>query len=158
MTSLQPVADSIKAHLPEILDQWQSAAEREPWLPLPREDRLKDLEHVARGLVDVALGERPSAQERLEEVRCAARHGEHRLEVGLPDHTIFTEYRMLRQAFWNYVASNFPAATAQQASFRIDACTTVATLASLRGYHRADIEQRGQWPAAVDQLADRWPS
>jgi hypothetical protein len=154
---LKPVAESIKAHLPEILDEWQSAAACDPWLALPRESRVNDLEHVARGLVDVALGEQVDADIRLKEVHVAAAHGEHRLAMGLPDNIIFTEYRMLRQVLWNFVTSHFPPSTAQQATFRIDACTTLVTLASLRGYHRAEFEHRGQWPAALEQLADKWP-
>ncbi|MBA2571836.1 MAG: hypothetical protein H0V06_02235 [Gemmatimonadetes bacterium] len=156
--SLQPVAESIKAHLPEILEEWQSAAECDPWIALPRESRVNDLENVARGLVDVALSEGPSAEMRLKEVRWAAGHGKHRLEMGLPDHIIFAEYRILRQALWNFVTANFPAATAHQATFRLDACSTLATLASLRGYHYADFEHRGEWPQVVDRLADKWPS
>jgi len=66
------------------------------WLagvPRRRPDaRLGNLPDVVSTLVDVALSARPSRTLRLAEVRTAAKHGEHRLQMGVHEDALFTEY------------------------------------------------------------------
>ncbi len=157
MKSLKPIGQSIKEHLPEILDDWQaSATECEPWHSLPLEARLDNLPDVISTLVDVALSARPSRTLRLAEVRTAAEHGEHRLQMGVHEDALFTEYGLLRIAITRFVRDHFPPPDAQRAVVRLSTSTTIALAASLWGYHRKELEERGEWPKAVEQLADTW--
>jgi hypothetical protein len=43
------------------------------------------------------------------------------------------------------------------AILRVDSLISLASLSSLRGYHRRTFAMRGQWPAVLDQLASEWP-
>ncbi len=157
MRTLDEVRTAIKAHIPEILADLQASCDRQPWCTLPSEDRLNNLAEVATGLVDVALGSNVDRATRLKEVRAAAEHGEHRLNVGLPEDLLFVEFILLRQALWRYLQDHVPLRLAHDASARLDAAGTVATKAALRGYHRKEFEARGEWPQVINQLADRLP-
>ena len=157
MQSLDVVGLSLKAHIPEILQDLQAVCDREPWCRLSPEDRLNNLPQVTRGLVDVALASDANSKIRLDEVHAAAEHGEHRLKAGFPEELLFTELSLLRFTLWNFVWAHVSRDLARQASVRLDAATRLVMLAASRGYHRPEFEARGEWPRAVDQLANRWP-
>ena len=157
MESLKPIGDAINAPLPEIMQTWEAATECEPWLGLSPEFRTNNLSGVIRGLVEVALSGDSDRAALLEKLRAAAEHGQHRLEIGLAEDVVFAEYRLLRRALWNFIQANYPPPVAQEAIMRLDASTTLATIASLRGYHRPSLEEGGDWPRPIEQLADRWP-
>lgn len=158
MTALREIGESIKLHLPEILEDWQTTTEREPWLSLPAEYRVDNLAEVIRALVDAALGEDNRREARLRQVREAAKHGEDRLEMGNAESVLFTEYYLLRQSLWRFIERHHKGnPAAMEAIARLDSAITLATTASLRGYHRITFEKRGEWPEAVEQLANKWP-
>ena len=154
VTALQEIGESIKLHLPEILDDWQTTATEEPWLSLPSAYKVDNLAEVIRVLVDAALGEGDRREARLNKVREAAKHGQDRMEMGFAEHVLFLEYYLLRQSLWHFVEQHH-SGSATNVIMRLDAAITLATTASLRGYHKATFESRGEWPQAVEQLADR---
>lgn len=159
MYPLATVGDAIKAHLPEILaDLRASCASRPPWCDVPPDDQLNNLGGVICGLVDVALGDSDDPEIRMGEARAAAEHGEHRLRIGFAEDLLFTEYKLIRHVLWRFLHSNVPSTVAHHAAVRLDAAASVATLASLRGFHRPEFEARGEWPRVIEQLADRWPA
>jgi len=158
MQSLDDVGASIKAHIPEILQDLQVSCERKPWSDLPTEDRLNNLAKVTSSLVDAALTDGVDRGVRLEQVYAAAEHGEHRLKMGFGENVLFTEFTLLRQALSRFLKANAPFPLAQQASVRFDAEASLATVAAFRGYHRPLIESRGEWPQTLDQLVDSWPT
>ena len=156
MTALREIGESIKLHLPEILEDWQTTTTEEPWLSLPSAYKVDHLAEVIRALVDAALGEGDRREARLNKIREAAKHGEDRMEMGFAEHVLFLEYYLLRQSLWRFIEqSQRDPSVAVQAITRRDAAITLATTASLRGYHKATFESRGEWPQAVEQLADR---
>ena len=157
MQSLDEVSASIKAHIPEILQDLQASCEREPWIDLPAEDRLNNLAKVTSSLVDAAFGSGADRRLRLEEAYASAEHGEHRLQMGFEEELLFTEFTLLKQALSRFLKANAPFPLAQQVSVRLDSASSLATIASIRGYHRPQIQARGEWPQTLDHLVDNWP-
>lgn len=89
---------------------------------------------MAARLVDVALGSNVDHATRRREIRAAAEHGEHRLNVGLPEDLLFVEFTLLRRALWRYLQTHVPLPMAHDASARLDAANAAAIKAALRGY------------------------
>ena len=154
MTALREIGESIKSHLPEIVEDWQTTTKQEPWLSLPSEYRMDNLAEVIRSMVDAALGEGDRREARIRKLREAAKHGEHRMQMGFAEQVLFLEYYLIRQSLWRFVEQHH-SGSAAQVIMRLDAAITLATVASLRGYHKATFESRGEWPDAVEQLADK---
>ena len=159
MSDLQMIATSIQERTEEVLEEWDQLTRREPWLALPEVFDLNHLPEVIRGLVAAALASPGDRDALAEKVWAAAQHGQDRLEQGFPEHLIFTEYHVLRRSLWRFIERNHGHSLKHyEAIARLDAATTLATSASLLGYHRAALEKRGDWPAAVERLiADRQP-
>ena len=155
---MQVLCADLKDHLPEILVEWREITREEPWLSLPEEHRLNSLPDVLSALLDAALctPEEMAAQER--HVIAAAEHGRARREQGFRDALLFTEYYLLREAVWRYLRRlSTDSEKVRQAIFRIDTAVTVATSASLFGYHRDEIERRGEWPEVLQRLITASP-
>lgn len=155
MQALQAVASAIKQHLPEILEDWQASCADHPWCSMASQDRLNNLAEVVRSLVDAALGDEPKEASRLRKVREAAKHGEHRLEMGFSEPVLLTEYTLLYQALWRFIQTHFPAPLAYAAITRLDAAAFGTTLASLNVFHGREHEQEGFWPAAIKDFMER---
>ena len=88
MSEVHTVCESIKAHLPAILNDWCSTAELEPWISVPPEQGASNLYPVAVALVEVATGGDDTAQ--LRSVLEAARHGEQRRDTGFPNSVLLS--------------------------------------------------------------------
>lgn len=147
------LCEHLHEHIPEILVEWQSATAEEPWLSLPRADRVDYLPPVIRSLVDVALCGRSSLAVIRAHLYAAAAHGHDRREQGFAHDLLFSEYYLLRQAMWYYVRRLAPPLRASDAIMRIDEAITLSTRASLCGYYQPELERAGRWPAVMEELA-----
>ncbi len=156
-TALVPVCEDLKAHVPEIVKEWESITHEEPWTSLPKAHRIDELPAVAIGLFDAALCVPADPGAHRQKVLAAVLHGEQRREHGLPDAVLLTEFYLLREAIWRYLKRTKPASVADHAILRIDNAIMLATRAALVGYHRHEYEKRERWPLAVDRLIAEAP-
>lgn len=157
LETLVPVCDDLKAHVPEIVQEWEGITQEEPWTSLPKAHRIDELPAVAIGLFDAALCEPADPEAHRQKVLAAVSHGEQRREHGLPDAVLLTEFYLLREAIWRYLKRTKAAAVADHAILRIDNAIMLATRAALVGYHRGEYESRQRWPLAVDRLIAESP-
>ena len=151
------VREDIRAHVDDILRDWERITSEEPWMSLPEHHRLDALPLVARTLCDAALtrgGGTAEAYRRF--VSAAAEHGETRRKQGFAKELLFTEHYLLRQAIWRYVRAHH-LARAHDVLVRMDAAVTSGTRASLIGFHRGEFEARGRWPAVLEEVAAQAP-
>lgn len=153
------ICEQLRTETPEVIRRWEQLVREMPWFSLPREHRIDDLPAVVLGLVEVSLCSPTDRTAHWQQIAAAAEHGYQRREQGLPEHLIFTEYHLLRQAIWYHLcatrAQDYQRVT--QAIMRIDTAVTTATNASMWGYHRPEVEAHGVWGDALRRLVDSSP-
>lgn len=154
---MRDVCHDIKAHTGQVLALWQEFARREPWLSLPEHHRIDHLPEVIVGLTEASLCDPADEAAHLQKVWAAAEHGQHRREQGFAMELIFHEYHLLRQALWRYIRDHAEMSKQAEAINRIDTAISLSTMASLRGYHRRELEEKGEWPQTIDRLAGESP-
>ena len=152
---METIRRDIHEHIAEVMVEWQEITRAEPWLSLPDEHRTDSLPSVALALADVALSGAPGSDDDEELVVAGVKHGRARFEQRFPQALLFTEYHLLRTALWRYLRARH--ANAADAMIRIDAAITIATSASLLGFHRDELEASGKWPGVVQALIDETP-
>jgi hypothetical protein len=158
-----PELESIRKHLHDetprivrwLLDCWTSICTTEPWLVLPPDLDQDHLPQVVRDLADAALADGDSDDARRRLAWAAVEHGGQRRRCGFAENLIHTEYYLLRRTLWTYLREQFPATPGTvEAILRIDAAITLASSASLLGYHRDALERAGRWPDGVQKVLD----
>lgn len=121
--------------IPDILSDWQTLTGTHPWLQLPERLDLDHLPELVHALIDTCIGRDGSPKRQV--VEAGLLHGRHRSKQQYPDHLLFREYHLLREAIWRGMHRRHPhVRETVSAISRIDAAITVATRASLQGYHR----------------------
>jgi hypothetical protein len=145
---LQRLAD--RADL--VVEAWDRLSDTEPWRGLPPAHRIDALPKLVRGLVSMALAEVGAEERARAGLGPAFEHGEQRRRLGFPDDVLFREYQILRDALWKVVQANARQEEAHQAILCLDAAITVATRASLLGYHRPEIDASGRWEEMARQI------
>lgn len=153
--AIREICEGLRARLPAIVDDLKGLAHEEPWLGLPPEDHLHALPELILGLVEAAICEPRDLQARRQCVHAAAEHGVVRRAQRMEQDVVFVEYHLLRRVLWRHIAT--PSRDPKHvtlAILRIDAAISVATRASLLGYHRAELEERGEWPRRIAALVD----
>ena len=141
-----------------VIDRWEEMIGEEPWSHLERDERIDALPRVVIRLVEVTLKEPYDPAEYRTDVHAAAVHGEHRREQGVDEDLIYREYHYLRQAFWEYfeeVSGSRREMT--EAIQRIDSAITLATMASLYGFHQQEMENEDAYRRKIESLADDSP-
>lgn len=156
--TVKDVCEHIKAHVAEVIAEWDRLVREEPWFTLPAEHRINSLPEVVVGLVEASLCDPADVESHRQKVHAAAEHGYHRRTQNLPETVIFTEYHLLRQAIWHYLDSvGTEPRKLLRAVSQIDLALTVATNASLWGYHREAIEALGKWDEGMERLVHESP-
>ena len=172
---MNALCDVLKVGTPEVIGLWEDASHQQPWLLLPEHDRVDHIPEVIECVADAVLCEQPTRDGLLRLAQIAAKHGEDRIAQGMPDILVLNEYHLLRDAIWAFfrrlahsrydgsgagrvgaeAAASAPRPTAAaEAILRVDTALTVATRASLLGYHRAHLERSGRWEGAMERLVD----
>jgi hypothetical protein len=155
---MRAICEDIKSNVPEVMAEWERRVKSQPWFILPREERAGTLAALVAELAESALCSPPDVEAHRRAVDAAAEHGEHRRRQGIPDATLFTEYHLLRQAIWSYLAAKHPpSAYLVDAISRIDTAITTATNASMWGYNREEIEALGKWEEGLDRITRSSP-
>lgn len=143
----------------EIIDGWGKIAKSEPWLALPATVGHDHLADLLQALAHAALCELRDKGARRWLVERGAQHGEDRLLEGFSEELLYREYHLLRTFLWDWIRRRWGSLPdAHNAILLLDAAITLATSASLRGYHRHTLERRGRWPLALEELIEEyWP-
>lgn len=138
----------------QVIEGWDRGARRVLGEPMPVGLELDHLPELI-ALLAAAASARPGAPERAELVRTAVSHGRHRRAEGHPDRVVFREYHLLRSFLWSEIKScDVPGDATVQAILLVDAAITVATSASIHGYHLP--ENRDPEPRVIDRLLVDW--
>jgi hypothetical protein len=158
MDTIRLVSESITEHIPDVLRHFDLVTAQEPWIHLPSDYRAGAIGEVIRLACLLALqapGDQALCRRLLD---AAARHGEDRLEQGLPDSFLFQELYLARESIWNYIVEKHDRRSGMvaEAILRIDMALSLAAKASLRGYHKPAFVRRGSWPGVVDELLSEW--
>lgn len=154
---MREICESIKDRADEILEIWEEIARELPWLELPREHRIDGLPEVIAGIAEASLCEPLDREVHRQKISAAVEHGRERRKQGLDDSLLFTEYHLLRQAMWRFIRERFSPRRGIEAITRIDTAITLATIASLRGFHGAELDARGDWAQVIEQLTNESP-
>jgi hypothetical protein len=150
---MRAICEDIKQHVSEVLVEWERLVREHPWYSLPAEHRIDSLPDVVVGMVQASLCEPQDTEAHAQNVGAAVEHGSHRREQGIPETLLLTEYHLLRLAIWRYLSRKFPPSDrVTGAMLRIDSAITVATNASMWGYHRPEIEALGKWEEGVRRM------
>lgn len=144
----------------EIVGHWRALSEGSTWLRLPPSDQghVDLVPEVVVGIIEASLCAPADMEAHRKKVWAAAAHGEQRRTQGLSETTLLSEFSLLRQAFWSHIRGlPVSSADALEAVSRIDMAISLATMASLYGYHREELEGSGQWPSRIEQLVGDSP-
>ncbi len=133
---------------------WDAIAASAAWLDVPQpmdEDGLSDLIRLlAEAARDRERGEEGASKAL---IRAALIHGRERRGNGFSEDLLFREYHLLRRGLWERLREVGPR-DAADAILRIDAEITMATAASLHGFHTEGTPTVDE--ELVEQLASRW--
>ncbi|MDP9349533.1 MAG: hypothetical protein M3P24_10405 [Gemmatimonadota bacterium] len=150
---MRALGEDIKEHVSEVLVEWERLLRQQPWYSLPADHRINSLPDVIVGIVDASLCTPTEVESHRRKVQAAAEHGSHRRQQGIPESLILTEYHLLRQAIWRYLLTKYGSSDRMvDAIMRIDSAITLATNASMWGYHRPEIEALGKWEAGMEKM------
>jgi hypothetical protein len=158
LRSMESICSDLLENADDVLAQWERLVREYPWFSLPAAYRTDNLADVLAGLVRSALCEPSVRATQWENVNAASAHGEHRRRQGIPEHLLFTEFHLLRQEIWQHlVSAHPPSEAATGAMLRIDAAISLATNASMWGYHREEIEAMGKWEEGMERIVASSP-
>jgi hypothetical protein len=155
---MKAIGEDIQGHVPEVLVEWEQLVREQPWYSLPVDHRINGLPDVIVGIVDASLCNPAGVESHRRKARAAAEHGFQRRQQGVPESLILTEYHLLRQAIWKYLLTKHGASDdTVDAIMRIDNAITLATNASMWGYHRPEIEAMGKWDEGMERIVHSSP-
>ena len=132
--------------------QWIDEIDREPWRHLSESERIDHLPILIRQLFRTVISDVAERASRAEMVRTAATHGEQRRAQGFDEDALLEEFYLLRRLLWDYLRDTFGSVGAEGVIAQIDSALSLATAASIRGFHRDGLEARGRWPTALEEL------
>lgn len=146
----------LDANVPQIVTEFERLTGTAPWTQLT-EPQLRDhLPPLLHALMDSTAGSLGSADARERAVTLAAAHGEVRRRQDFSAESLLAEYYLLRNAMWNYIDKDVRSHDAVSSIIRLDAAVSIATLASLAGFHRDEYEQVGLWPGVLTNMLRQW--
>jgi len=153
------LCDALEDNIAEIVGEWKRLTTKPPWATLTTSQWANHLPPLLHAMIDGVVCGTGSHDARRRVVEWAIRHGSSRRTLGLPLETIFEEYYQLRTATWHLLTTRAGAKLASGVVgeiLRLDAAIGVATLASLRGYHRLEVEKTREWDQVIDDLVREW--
>ncbi|MGI9090558.1 MAG: hypothetical protein ACR2GG_05570 [Gemmatimonadaceae bacterium] len=121
----------------EILVEWERLCCEAPWDVLPENHRLDALPGVLAAAIEAA-----------------SKDGQDRRAQGFELQVLFTELYFLREAIWRTLRKIADAPSAYEAVLPIDHALSVATRATVAGFHRQEFEEQGRWAEKVAALAE----
>ncbi len=140
------------AEVPEIMADWDRDTTALPWSALEESERQNNLASVITRVIDCAMSD-ASRDLRVDALIAAAcSHGECRRTQEMEVASLFREYDLLRAATWGHLSRIIESPTSFSAIFVIDGLLSVATRATVLGYHRAEMTANGLWTSHREEL------
>lgn len=137
-----------------VVRDWTSLADSSPWAETVEpidEDHLADL---IRCLGEAALARQTGAGGPSKSlIRAAIQHGRDRSADRFTEEMLFREYHLLRRGLWEELKRR-DVGLAAETIVQIDAEITLATAASLHGFHLGQTDADEE--SLADQIARRW--
>ncbi|HEU4997182.1 MAG TPA: hypothetical protein VFT29_20335 [Gemmatimonadaceae bacterium] len=146
----------LDANVPKIVTEFQRLTSVPPWTSLTEVEWRDHLPPLLHALFDSTVSSTVSPEAREKSVSLAAAHGEIRRKQEMSAESLLTEYYLLRNAMWNHIDKDVRTPDAVSSIIRLDAAVSIATLASLAGYHRDEYEQVGLWPGVLTNMVKQW--
>ncbi len=140
-----------------VLERWDTIRKAEHWLELPDELSHDHLPDLVAAVIEAAVCTEFAEAPLRAVVMAAAEHGDQRRAAGFAEGLIFREYYLLRSALWTVLEARWGAEPGVfDVLARVDSSITAATGGSLRGFHREELEARGEWPESLDAVVREW--
>lgn len=153
------LCDALEDNIAEIVAEWKRLTSSPRWTALTPSQWVDHLPPLLSAMIDGVVCGNGSHQARRKVVEAAILHGAHRRSLDLPMDIIFDEYYHLRTATWHLLTTRAGSRLGSgivAEILRLDAAIGVATLASLRGFHRLEVEQTRQWEQVISDLVNDW--
>ena len=131
---------------------WDRQTQELPWSAIAETERQNNLVSVITRVIDCALSDATRDLRVEAMIGAACAHGESRRAQGIPVDSLFREYDVLRSATWGQLTTLAASPTSYGAIFVIDGLLSVATRATVLGYHRAEMHANGLWASHLDEL------
>jgi hypothetical protein len=144
------VFDTLARHIPEIAHEWTHLTTRELRLAAPDAPCRDALLSVLGGLLDMARS--PSRATVTALVEQATADGVCQRAAGVPDHSLLTEYTLLREAVWRTARRHGAQLTELSAMLPLDLAVSTASRAALVGYYRQELDASGRIDEAVEKI------
>ena len=154
-TEVAPYVDlypMLLAEVPEIMVSWDRQTQELPWSAIAETERQNNLVSVITRVIDCALSDATRDLRVEAMVAAACAHGESRRAQSLPVESLFREYDLLRSATWGQLSVIVGSPTSYSAIFVIDGLLSVATRATVLGYHRQEMMANGLWANHLEEL------
>jgi hypothetical protein len=140
------------AEIDEIMADWDRSTDELPWNKLEEAERQNNLISVITRVIDCAMSSESREIRVNAMIEAACSHGEFRRKQGFDVGTLLQEYDRLRSATWNNMKDLVPAPTSFDAIFVIDGLFTIASRATVLGFHRAEMLENGLWDKHITEL------
>lgn len=140
------------AEVDEIMADWDRATDQLPWSLIKASEKENNLAGVITRVIDCAMGSE-SRDVRVDAmIKAALGHGEARRKQDVGVHSLFIEYDLLRSATWRQLQAIASGLTTFDAIFVIDGLLSIATRATILGYHRPEMEANGLFEKQREEL------
>jgi hypothetical protein len=156
---MSTLCDGLDSNISAIVAQWKQLTNRPPWTTLSAADWVDHLPPLLRAMIEGVVCHGGSHEARQRVVEQAILHGAHRRRHGLSLDNILEEQAQLRQATWRFLtekAESIVNSTIVTEIVRLDGAISVATIASLSGFHQAEIERTREWDEVIARLVENW--
>ena len=153
------LCDSVDENVAEIVASWKQLTNRPPWTRLTPAQWVDHLPPLLRAMIDAVICGRGSHDARRRVVESGIIHGGHRRANDLTVEVILDEYYYLRNATWGFLQSRLGTRLDSEIVaeiLRLDAAIVMATLSSLRGFHRIEVERTREWNQVIEDLVVDW--
>lgn len=144
------VLDTLARHIPEIAQEWTRLTTRETRLAVPGAPCRDTLLAVLGGLLEMARD--PSRATVTSLVDRAIGDGACQRAAGVPDHSLLTEYTLLREAVWRTARKHGAQLTDLAAMLPLDLAVATASRAALVGYYGEELDASGRRDDALDKI------
>jgi hypothetical protein len=145
-------AGDVQRYLSRAIAEWAQLGVGPPWSRLPEAERIDFLPPMLEATLRGTICEPPDMAARAEAVRAAAVHGADRRRQGFSEEELVHEHYLVRLALWSAVRNGESFRLRARAMARADVLLSALLMATLRGFHRDELEAKGRWAAALDDL------
>jgi hypothetical protein len=150
--SMGTTGDDVQRYVSRAVAEWARIGDGPPWSRLSESERIDFLPPLFEATLRGTICEPVDTSARADAVRAAAIHGADRRRQGFTEQDLLDEHYLMRLALWSAARDGGSFSLRARAMARADVLLSALMLATLRGYHRDELEAEGRWAAALDDL------